>query len=126
VTADDLLTRVSASAPVDSTLLTISAQDADPVRAAAIANALAEELIGASPAVQGHQAEFQASIDADLKATQDQITAMQAQADTLTGLPSRTAAQNADLAVLEDRLVSLRATYATCCPMLTCGSLAFT
>jgi hypothetical protein len=51
---------------------------------------------------------------------------MQAQADTLTGLPSRTAAQNADLAVLEDRLVSLRATYATCCPMLTCGSLAFT
>ena len=73
VTSDELLKRVRADAPLDSTLLTIAAQDADPARAAAIANALAEQLIAASPAIQGRQAEFQASIDADLKATQDQI-----------------------------------------------------
>ncbi len=113
VTSDELLKRVRADAPLDSTLLTITAQDTDPARAAAIANALAEQLIAASPVIQGRQAEFQASIDADLKATQDQIKATQAQVETLSGLPERTAKQNADLATLEGRLVSLRATYAT-------------
>jgi non-specific protein-tyrosine kinase len=113
VTADELSKHVQANAPLDSTLLTIVAQDADPARAAAIANALAQQLIAASPAIQGRQAEFQASIDADLKATQDQISAIQAQVETLSGLPSRTAAQDAELATLEGRLVSLRSTYAT-------------
>jgi len=113
VTSDELLKRVRADAPLDSTLLAIVAQDADPARAAAIANALAEELIAASPAIQGRQAEFQASIDAGLKATQDQINAIQAQVETLSGLTNRTAAQDADLATLEGRLVSLRSTYAT-------------
>jgi succinoglycan biosynthesis transport protein ExoP len=113
VTSDELLKRVRANAPLDSTLLTIVAQDADPTRAAAIANALAEGLIAASPAIQGRQTEFQASIDADLKATQDQNNAIQAQVETLSVLPERTAKQEADLATLEGRLVSLRATYAT-------------
>jgi non-specific protein-tyrosine kinase len=113
VTSDELLKRVRANAPLDSTLLTITAQDADPARAAAIANALAQELIAASPAVQGSQAEFQASIDADLKATQDQISTTQAQVEALSGLPQRTAAQDAELATLEGRLVSLRSTQAT-------------
>jgi succinoglycan biosynthesis transport protein ExoP len=113
VTSDELLKRVRADAPLDSTLLTITAQDADPARAAAIANALAEQLIAASPAIHGRQAEFQASIDADLKATQAQINSVQVQVETLSGLPSRTAAQDAGLATLEGRLVSLRSTYAT-------------
>jgi polysaccharide biosynthesis transport protein len=113
VAADDLSKRVRADAPLDSTLLTIVAQDADPVRAAAIANALAEQLIAASPAIQGRQAEFQASIDADLKAAQDQIKATQTQVDTLAALPQRTATQDTDLQTLEGRLVSLRSTYAT-------------
>jgi polysaccharide biosynthesis transport protein len=113
LSSDELSTRVSANAPLDSTLLTITAQDADPSRAAAIANALAEQLIAASPAIQGRQVEFQKSIDADLQATQDQINATQAQVETLSGLNVRTATQDADLATLEGRLVSLRATYAT-------------
>jgi non-specific protein-tyrosine kinase len=112
VTSDDLLKRVRADAAVDSTLLTITAQDGDPARAAAIANALAQQLIAASPAIQGRQAQFQASIDADLKATQDQMSALQAQEDALTGLSARTAAQDANLATLDGRLISLRATYA--------------
>jgi succinoglycan biosynthesis transport protein ExoP len=113
VTPDELLKRVRADAPPDSTFLTTSAQDSSPARAAAIANALAEQLIAASPTIQGRQAEFQASIDADLQATQDQITLTQAKVETLTALTNRTAAQDAELATLEDRLVSLRSTYAT-------------
>jgi succinoglycan biosynthesis transport protein ExoP len=113
VASDALLQHVRADAPLDSTLLTIAAQDADPARAAAIANALAEQLVAASPAIQGHQAAFQASIDADLQATQDQIKAAQAKVEALGELTVRTAAQDADLATLEGRLVSLRSTYAT-------------
>ena len=113
MTSDDLSKLVRADAPLDSTLLTISAQDADPDRAAAIANALAEQLIAASPAIQGRAAEFQASIDADLKATQAQIDESQARVETLAGLTERTAAQEAQLATLEGRLVSLRSSYAT-------------
>jgi non-specific protein-tyrosine kinase len=112
VTSDDLSKRVRADAPLDSTLLTITAQDADPERAAAIANALGAQLIAASPAIQGSQAEFQDSISADLKATQAQIDTTQAQVETLTGLTERTAAQDAQLALLEGRLVTLRSTYA--------------
>lgn len=113
VTAEELSKRVRADAPVDSTLLNISAQDADPERATAIANALGAQLIEASPVIQGRQADFQAAIDADLKATQTQIDASQVRAEALSGLTIRTAAQDAELATVEDRLVSLRSTYAT-------------
>jgi capsular exopolysaccharide synthesis family protein len=112
VTSDVLLGHVRANAPLDSTLLTISAQDADPARAAAIANALAEQLIAASPAIQGRQKAFLASVAADLQATQDQINTTQSRVDTLNGMTARTTTQDADLATLEGRLVSLRATYA--------------
>ena len=113
VTPDDLLNRVKADAPLDSTLLTITAQDTDPARAAAVANALSMQLIAASPAIQGREAAFQASIDADLQSTQDQIKATQARDETLSALTVRTTAQDAELATLEGRLVSLRSTYAT-------------
>lgn len=112
VNSDELLKRVRADAPLESTLLTIVAQDADPSRAAAIANALAEQLVAASPAIQGRQAEFQRSIDADLQGTQDQIKATQARVETLTDLADRTAEQDVELGTLEDRLASLRSTYA--------------
>ena len=112
-TPDELLKRVLAEAPADSTLLTISAQDGDAARSAAIANAIAEQLIAASPAIQGRQADLQTSIDADLEATQAQIEATQARVAALTQLEVRTAAQEAGLATLEGRLVSLRSTYAT-------------
>jgi succinoglycan biosynthesis transport protein ExoP len=113
VTSDELSKRVRAEAPLDSTLLTITAEDTDPVRAAAIANALAAELIAESPAIQGQNADFQASIDADLKATQAQIDSTQARVEALTSLPARTAAQDSELATLEVRQASLRSTYAT-------------
>jgi len=112
-TPDDLLKRVVAEAPADSTLVTITAQDSDPERAAAIANAFADQLIAASPAIEGRQTDLQESIDADLKATEAQIASIQSRMETLTGLSERTAEQEAELATLEGRLVSLRSTYAT-------------
>jgi non-specific protein-tyrosine kinase len=112
-TADDLAQRVRADAPLDSTLLTIAAQDGDPVRAAAIANALAAELVAASPAVQGRQFDLQRSIDEDLQATQDQIRSIQDQVEALSSVSDRTPEQETQLSTLESRLVSLRSTYAT-------------
>ena len=109
----DLASRVRADAPPDSTLLTITAQDQDPARAAAIANALAEQLMAASPAIQGRQVDVQKSIDADLQATQEQIQATQARVTALAGLASRTAAEDEELQRLEGRLVTLRQTFAT-------------
>jgi non-specific protein-tyrosine kinase len=113
VTSTDLATRVRAEAPLDSALLTISAQDSDPNRAAAIANSMGEQLIAASPAIQGREAEIQSSIDSDVTATQNQIEAIQAQVTQLSALTDRTPKQDADLDTLDSRLVSLRATLAS-------------
>jgi capsular exopolysaccharide synthesis family protein len=111
-TSDELAFRVWADAPTDSTLLNLTAQDSDPARAAAIANAMAEQLIAASPAIQGRQTDLQKSIDADLKATQDQINAIQAQMESLAGLASPKPADLATLETLQSRLITLRSTYA--------------
>src|SRR6185436_6695799 len=46
---DELARHVFSEAPADSTLLTITAEDPDPNRAAAIANGLAQLLISSSP-----------------------------------------------------------------------------
>jgi capsular exopolysaccharide synthesis family protein len=113
VSADDLAKRVRADAPLDSTLLTLTAQDSDPTRAAAIANALADQLIASLAAIQNGQAAFQASTDAELKATEQQIEATQSRVEALSGLLDRSAAQEAELQTLEGRLASLRSTYAT-------------
>jgi succinoglycan biosynthesis transport protein ExoP len=110
---DQLAGQVSASAALDSTLLTITVQDTDPTRAADIANALADQLVATSPAVEGRQTDLQQTIDAELAATQNQITTTRQQIDALTGLPFRTAQQDVDLQTLDNQLVALRSTYAT-------------
>lgn len=112
-TPDDLADRVVAQAETDSTLLTISAQDPDPATAAAIANGVADQLLAASPAIQGQQEGLLASIEEDLRATQRQVEATQDRVAALTAVAERTPAQDAELAALEGRLVTLRSTYAT-------------
>jgi tyrosine-protein kinase len=111
--AGSLADRVHADAPSDNTLLYVIAQDSDPAQAMAIANAVAAELIAVSPAVQGQQLQFQESIAADLKATQEQIGASQTRVEELTSNLDRTPAEDAELSTLEGRLVTLRATYST-------------
>jgi capsular exopolysaccharide synthesis family protein len=112
-TADTLQQRVVVDAPSGGTLLFITAQDSSPERAAAIANALAEELIGSTPGLQGREAEFQESIEKDLEATQNQIDSTQQRVEELLSLSARTNAQDEELSTLEGRLVTLRGTYAT-------------
>jgi succinoglycan biosynthesis transport protein ExoP len=112
-TSGELGRRVRANAPLDSTLLTITAQDGDPATAAAIANALAEELIAASPKIQGRQSEIQTFIDSEIKATQAQIQTTEAQREALNAITNRTSAQDAQLQALDGRMVTLRSTLAS-------------
>ena len=112
-TPAELGKRVFAEARSDSTLMTVTAQDTDPARAAAIANALADDLIAGSPATQGRDSEFQQSIDEDLQATQDQIKATQERVDTLAALARPEPEDLATLESLQGRLASLRSTYAS-------------
>ena len=113
LSADAMRAKVRASAPQSSTLITITASDGDPATAAAIANAVADELIAASPAIQGQANDTQAFVARDLQAVQDQITSTPAEADRLTNLPTRTADQGQQLATLQSQLITLCSTYAT-------------
>ena len=112
-TTDLLEERVFAEAPTESTLLILTAQDTDPERAAAIADALAEYLIESTPVIQGVQKDLQESIEAELRATQLQIVATQQRVDRLVALESPQPADLTTLEALQGRLVTLRATYAT-------------
>ncbi len=112
-TPEQLVRRVSAEAAPGSTLLWITAQDGDPARASAIANAVSEELIAASTAGQGQQADVQQFLVADLAAIRAEITDTQSQITLLSRLSSLTPAQEATLETLQGRLVTLQSTYAT-------------
>jgi non-specific protein-tyrosine kinase len=112
-TPEELLNHVQASATPNNTLITITAEDSDPTRAAAIANDLANALIAASPALQGRQASVVQSVDADLQATQQQINQTQAQVQALASLSNRTTDQEAQLQSLQNQLTALRSTYAS-------------
>ncbi len=113
----DLSDRIKIDVPRDSSLLIISAQDRDPDIAAAIANELGDQLIAASPAIRGREAELQASIDRQLAATQDLIESTQDGIQALAALETRTAAQESELQGLEARLINLRSTFASLLPL---------
>jgi capsular exopolysaccharide synthesis family protein len=119
---EDLIKRVRAVAQLDSTLVSVSAQDESPDRAAAIANALAAELIAVSPTIQGSNQEFQAAVDAELESTLAQIQTTQEKAEALSRITNPTPSQLAELSSIEDRLASLRSTYATLFSLSSSGS----
>lgn len=110
---DALAKRVTATAATDGTLLTITGRDGSPTRAATLANAVADELIAVSPAVQGQQTDVLQSVDADLRSIRNEIEVTQAEIGELSSTPQRTATQEARLQSLQGRVVSLRSTYAT-------------
>ena len=122
MTADQLLSEVRASAPSNSAMINLTVSDTDPGKAAEIANAFADELIAASPAIQGQQADLQKAVQANVDSTQADITQTQSQIDQLSATTFRTAAQDQELQTLEARLVSLRATYAALLPNLAANS----
>jgi capsular exopolysaccharide synthesis family protein len=61
-TADQVAGQVSASTPVNSFLIDISAQDADPVRAADLANAVASSLSAAVESIEQRDAQQQSPV----------------------------------------------------------------
>ena len=108
-----LATRISVRTSPDTALLEVTARDGAADKAAAIANAVAKNLINVSPAVRGQEAELLDSIEADITAVRSEISATQAKIEELIGNDSRTPAEEATLQTLQSRIVSLRATYAT-------------
>jgi tyrosine-protein kinase len=113
VTVDEFRKRVTADAPRDSILVHLTVEDGDPVRAAALANSLAAEMIAASPAIAGRDSQLQQFIDADIAAIQTQIADTQAQIQALTSQQSRSSSDEQRLQALQGRLVTLRQTFAT-------------
>jgi non-specific protein-tyrosine kinase len=109
-TPEHLALRVTASA-TDGALMTVGARDTLAARAAQIANAVSEELIAATRAVQGAQSELSESIEQDLAAIQADIRDTQEEIDSLTALPALTATQEARLDTLRGRIISLRSSY---------------
>jgi polysaccharide biosynthesis transport protein len=112
-TPDDFRKRIVADAPRDSTLVHLTVQDGDAQRAATLANALAAEMIAASPALSGRAAQVQQFIDEDLAASQNQIKDTQTEIQRLSNLSSRSFADDQQLQALQGRIVALRQTYAT-------------
>jgi len=112
-TPEQLADHIRADADPDSTLLTITTKDSSAERAADIANALADQLTASSPTLQGFQADMQKSIEDDLKATRDLITATQSEVESLVALENRTPAQDSQLTTLQTRLIALRSTFST-------------
>ncbi len=108
---DELRSSVAASARTDSTLVTVTATYRDPETAAAVANAIAAELIAASPAVQG-QGQYTTFVQQQLAATQQQIETVQGDLQNILAQTDRTAEQDLQVDSLQGRLVTLRQTYA--------------
>ncbi len=111
--SDALRAHIVAAQGSDDSLITITAQDGSASGAAAIANGVARALIAASPTYQGLGADTSEFIARDLKTTQDQIDAAQAEMTSLVGLSDRTPAQDDQLQRVQDQLAGLRSSYAT-------------
>ncbi|MEA2622998.1 MAG: tyrosine-protein kinase [Chloroflexota bacterium] len=111
--SDAVAGRIQATGTPDTDVLTITARDRDPAAAAALANAVATELIASSPTVQGQEADFQHSINKDIEAIRRQIDQAQADMDGLLAIVPRTPEQQRAVDTLAGRLTSLRSTYAS-------------
>ena len=112
VATHDFATTVSASAPRDLPFLTVTARDSDPLRAAEIANVLADELIKIGPTISGPNTDALRFVEGDLRATQQRIESLQAQIEVLLAKVTRTATEERLLETIEARLVAHRTAYA--------------
>jgi non-specific protein-tyrosine kinase len=108
---EDVLKRVSASAPTESNLVQITVAAPTPEQAAVLANAIANDTIDTTPSVTGRDAETQAFIDRSLQDTQAQITETQARANALASKGPLTPAEELLLASLQQRLATLQTSY---------------
>ncbi len=112
-TADELRKQITTDQPINTSLLTISVKDADPTRAADIANAIATGLIESSPSGGEQGAAMHTFIDQQLQSTQAQIQAIQADISRLMALSTPTTAQQQQLQRAQDRLIALNSSFAS-------------
>lgn len=112
-TPEKLAGQVAASAPQDSSIVTITVRDGQPDRAAIIANAIASDVVASTPSITGQDADLRTFIAESLATTRSQLTETQGRVDDLSALTARTPAQDVLLATLQNRLTSLQATFAT-------------
>ncbi len=114
---DDLRASVKATAPINSNLLTITASNGDPARAAEIADALAQELISRSPAISSNDPAVERIVtdllNGGLQSMQQQISSSQTEITRLAGLSSPTPDEAGQLAGLRTGLLNLQQAYAT-------------
>lgn len=110
MTSGQLRTHLSAQAPLDSTLIYIRASDTDPSRAAAIANAVAQELIATSSETYGQPSGVQQFLEQQLETLEADIQRLQDEVTRLEGITDRTSVED-QLTDLQLRLTQARASY---------------
>jgi non-specific protein-tyrosine kinase len=103
---------VSVEAVRDLPFIDIIGRSGSPDEAAAIANAMATELVALSPTLSGAAGDRATFVEADMKALETQIADIRKEIDGLVAQSSRTTAQDDRLEALINRLVTLQATYA--------------
>ncbi len=108
---------VKATAPINSTLITITVSNGNPALAAQIADALAEELISRSPVITSNDPAVERIVsdllNGALQSVQQQISSSQQEITRLAGLSSPTPDETAQLATLRAQVLSLQQAYAT-------------
>lgn len=105
--------QVDVSVARDLPFIEILGRGSDPKQAAAIANAMAAELVAIAPALSGPQSDQMALLGVGLGVIEAQIERTRTEVDDLAALSRRTAAQDARLETLIGRLLSLTSTYAS-------------
>ncbi len=108
-TPEALRSRIQATVRESDSVITISARDQDPARAAAIADAAAAPLIAAAP--PGDDSGDQGAVQSDLASLRADIDRTRSRLDDLLGLESPTVAQQAEIERLRGQLLALRSTY---------------
>ena len=107
----DFSKMVQVSTVRDLPFIEVVGRSGDPKLAADIANAMAQELVGLSPALTGAQGDRVDFVDADMKALETQIASTRAEIDQLGAKSNKTDAEQAQLDTLINRLVTLQSTY---------------
>ncbi len=113
LTADDLAGKITAEARADSSIVLITAEDSDPAKASAIANAVADDVIQSTPAITGRDPSLDDFIQQTLTKTQAQIEDTQAQIADLASKRDRTPEEDAALSQLQAQMASLQSAFAT-------------
>jgi polysaccharide biosynthesis transport protein len=109
---DEFADLLSVEVVRDLPFIDIVGRTGDPDQAAAIANAMATELLALSPTLSGAQSDLAVFVDTQMRAIQTQIGDAREEIDTLVALRVRTALQDVRLETLNARVVALQGTYA--------------